>query len=353
MGTGCCTPGKVYNVNLSKSFANIVFVKSDLDNIKARDITVNTSYEQLGSPVRIISWQRGDLIGEGVYGKVYQAMNMNTGELVAVKSYKLSQDISKVENELMSIRREIMILRQLKHPNIIRYFQVDYDNRQNTINILMEYIPSGSMNVLLSKYKGFSENAVRNYTKQLLEGLDYLHSNDIIHRDLKSANILITEDSTLKLTDFGCSRRFDENSNFQTRSFKGSPYWMAPEVVLRSGHSFPADIWSLGCLVIEMITGRPPWSNITNLSKEVLRLIAIEHNIPDIPKVSPELENFISLCLKRNPKKRPSALQLLEHSFIKTASAAKCYDSIRTSANNFSNRALNTTTSLWDNRNNL
>ena len=151
-------------------------------------------------------------------------MNLDTGELLAVKSYRLSPNVFVAEKELINIKRELIILRFLNHSNIIKYIQADYDSETNSVDIVMEYVPSGTMSNLLSKYKSFSEPVIRNYTKQLLEGLNYLHSNEIVHRDLKSANILITEDGTLKLTDFGCSRRFDSTVTTQSQSFKGSPY---------------------------------------------------------------------------------------------------------------------------------
>ena len=174
--------------------------------------------------MRSVPWQRGELVGEGVFGKVYQAMNLDTGELLAVKSYRLSKDQLTAEHELKNINHELEILKFLNHPNVIKYIQVDYDAGSNLVDIVMEYVPSGTMNNLLAKYSAFSEPVIRNYTKQLLEGLNYLHSNEIIHRDLKSANILITEDGTLKLSDFGCSRRFDSRFCSQSQSFKGSPY---------------------------------------------------------------------------------------------------------------------------------
>ena len=108
---------------------------------------------------------------------------------------------------------------------------------------------------------------------------------------------------------------------------------MAPEVAKRGWHSYPADIWSLGCLVIEMASGKPPWSNYSNLSKDVIRLINVPNNLPDIPNVSNDLKDFIMQTLARDPGKRPIAADLLKHKFIQQGSAIKCYDSIRASSN--------------------
>jgi serine/threonine protein kinase len=305
---------------------------------REKELTEQTVYDTLNIQQGLIRWRRGDLIGQGMFGRVYQALNLDTGELLAVKTYKLNANQSIARSELINIKRELLILRSLDHPNIVKYFQVDVSQEDSSVDIITEYVPSGSLFALLEKYKGLSESVIQNYTKQLLEGLSYLHENEVVHRDLKSANILVTENSTLKLTDFGCSRRFDSDSNGQSRSFKGSPYWMSPEMVLKLGHSYPSDIWSLGCLIIEMATGRPPWSNYSKYSKDVLKLIAEPGNLPDIPKISTVLKEFLLLCLTREPHKRPSARDLLCHEFITSSTVNKCYDSVRTSANVFSVR---------------
>ena len=332
MGSGCCKSEDVHPIQIIPGLKRINSDNLPLITERTKDLTELTVQESINQLFKTIPWQRGDLIGEGVYGKVYQAMNLDTGELIAVKSYTLSATAYSADKELLNIKHELSILKSLNHPNVVKYFQVDYNDQTNTVDILMEYVPSGSMNALLAKYARFSEAAIRNYTRQLLEGLSYLHSNEIIHRDLKSANLLITEGGCLKLSDFGCSRRFDSSVSAQSQSFKGSPYWMAPEVVSREGHSFPADIWSLGCLVIEMASGKPPWSNFSNLSREVLKLIAKPKNLPKFPKVSVALRDFIGQCLQREPERRPTAQELMNHEFIIQGTAARCYDSIRSSS---------------------
>lgn len=331
MGSGCCKAEKVIPVNISKCFSDIIPGKSFDSNLKCHDLSENRDNYPNYTP-RIIKWKKGSLIGQGVFGRVYQVLNVDSGELLAVKNQKLSNESAKAERQLQNISREINILRPLSHPNIIRYFQVDYNEEENSVDILMEYVPCGSMNFLLMKYKGLSETAVSNYTRQLLEGLRFLHLNSIIHRDLKSANVLITEESTLKITDFGCSRQFNEDCEGISKSLKGSPYWMAPEVVMRTGHAYPADIWSLGCMVIEMITGVPPWSNYSNETNDVLNLIAKKDSLPTIPQGSAALKDFITKCLNRDPSLRPSASILLDHEFIQLNSVTRCYNSIRSSS---------------------
>ena len=224
MGSGCCKTEEVYSVNMitHRSKAYLSKSQNPLDNSSsAHEISFLSTHHENLPPIK---WQRGALIGQGVYGKVYQALNLETGELLAIKTSKLSSNKKKAQNQLRKIKQELGILKKLNHPNIIKYFQADYCNEKNYVDIILEYIPSGSMNDLLCRYKSFPEPVVRNYTKQLLDGLDYLHSNSIVHRDIKSANVLVTEFSVLKLSDFGCSRRFDSENDFHSRSFKGSPY---------------------------------------------------------------------------------------------------------------------------------
>ncbi|XP_076939066.1 mitogen-activated protein kinase kinase kinase NPK1-like [Bidens hawaiensis] len=177
-------------------------------------------------PRVVIRWRRGELIGWGAFGHVYMGMNLDSGELLAVK-----------QRYLGTVREE------------------------DTLNILLEFVPGGSISSLLGKFGPFPEAVIRMYTKQLLLGLDYLHKNGIMHRDIKGANILVDNKGCIKLADFGASKQVVELANGSgAKSMKGTPYWMAPEVILQTGHSFSADIWSVGCTIIEMATRKPPWS---------------------------------------------------------------------------------------------
>jgi mitogen-activated protein kinase kinase kinase len=184
------------------------------------------------------------------------------------------------------------------------------------IDILLELVPGGSLKSILQKYGALELDVIRNYSKQLLLGLNYLHNNKIAHRDLKSANILISSNGILKLSDFGSSRKFEEFEGHISKSLRGSPYWMAPEVVKREGHNYPADIWSFGCVLIEMATGHPPWSNHSNEVKQVLYLISKENSYPDIPSSDLGLQSIITQCLVRIPKDRPTTEQLLAMPFF-------------------------------------
>ena len=316
MGTGCCknddvVTGKMHIINPTLESQNKSYAQSDFSSENLFSHSINT---------RPIQWKKGNLIGEGVYSKVFQAIDLETGNLLAVKVIKLSNNTIKAEKQFEDLNSEINLLKSLRHTNIIKYYQTDTNNDTKSVNILLEYITGGSLKDLLAKYNCFSEKIIKNYTSQILRGLNYIHSQNIVHRDLKSANVLVTDDAIIKLSDFGCSKRIE--SRQVSKSVKGSPYWMAPEVVLQKGYSFPSDIWSLGCLVIEMASGRPPWSEYSNNSNEIIRMIAQPERLPRIPDISEDLKDFIRKCLTRNPDFRPSARQLLSHPCITSYSGS-------------------------------
>lgn len=266
------------------------------------------------------NWKRGELIGQGAYGKVYECLNLDTGELHAVKYIEMLGTPDQILREVYYLKHEISMLQSLSHPNIIHYIYTEIDPKFTGVNILMEYVPGGSLRHLLNKLGRFEESMAALYVQQVLEGLEYLHNKGIIHRDIKAANILVSQGGLIKLADFGAAKRlgsalFDSQEEI-CKSLKGSPYWMAPEVANRGGHSFSADIWSVGCLVIEMITGSAPWSSISRSVKEVLQLI-VQGQRPPIPEgLSKDCKSFIELCLRIIPSERPTASCLLRHKFL-------------------------------------
>jgi serine/threonine protein kinase len=153
--------------------------------------------------------------------------------------------------------------------------------------------------------------------KQILKGVEYLHKNRVVHRDIKAANLLVDIDGTIKLSDFGCARRYE--SDMQSgllNSVRGSLLWMAPEVIKQSGYGRRADIWSLGCTLIELFTGKPPWNNFDNSISAMLR-IGLSSDLPEVPEaISPEARDFIYACLQRDAHLRPTASHLLHHPFV-------------------------------------
>lgn len=268
------------------------------------------------------NWRRGELIGEGAFGKVYECLNVDTGEIMVDKHVKLSGDPAQIEREVLNLKREISTLRGLSHRNIVRYLHTEVSADGSGVDIFLEYVPGGSVRSLLSKFKKFDELVVRKYSEHLLQGLTYLHSNGIVHRDIKCANLLVDHDGTVLISDFGAAKRLmtmepvDEISI--CKSLRGSPYWMAPEVVRRTGHTFSADIWSVGCVGIEMLTGSPPWAEFSRNAKEVLQLISTCTGPPDLPPgISFACRDYLSRCLQVEPASRASATDLLDHPFIR------------------------------------
>ncbi|XP_041022306.1 mitogen-activated protein kinase kinase kinase 2-like isoform X2 [Juglans microcarpa x Juglans regia] len=261
-----------------------------------------------------IRWRKGELIGYGAFGHVYMGMNLDSGELLAVKQVLIaakSASKDKAQAHIRELEEEVKLLKNLSHPNIVRYLGTVRE--EETLNILLEFVPGGSISSLLGKFGSFPEAVIRTYTKQLLLGLEYLHKNGIMHRDIKGANILVDNKGCIKLADFGASKQATVSG---AKSMKGTPYWMAPEVILQTGHSFSADIWSVGCTVIEMATGKPPWSQ---QYQEVAALFYIgkTKSHPPIPEhLSVEAKDFLLKCLQQEPNLRPSASELLQHPFV-------------------------------------
>jgi serine/threonine protein kinase len=265
-------------------------------------------------------YSKGKLIGEGAYGKVYEYLNRETGVFYAVKHMELAGSESQIHEEVQKLREEIKIFQKLSHKNIIQYLDTEIDESSKGVDIIMELVPGESLRHLINKFTKLEERMTIIYLKQVLEGLEYLHLQGIVHRDIKPANILISSNGTVKLSDFGASKKLkgDQLDNEELcNSLKGSPYWMAPEIAKMTGHSYPADIWSVGCLAIEMLSGKAPWSQETTSASEVLRMIR-SGKVPKIPSgLSSTCLDFISKCLEVNPSFRPSASELLKHDFLK------------------------------------
>lgn len=209
-------------------------------------------------------WFKGQMIGKGTYGKVYLGMNATTGEFLAVKQVQVSAkaangDKNKMKELVAALDGEIDTMKDLDHENIVQY--LGCERKEASISIFLEYISGGSVGSCLRKHGKFEEPVVSSLTRQTLAGLAYLHREGILHRDLKADNILLDLDGTCKISDFGISKKTDNiYGNDASNSMQGSVFWMAPEVVKnKDGYSAKVDIWSLGCVVLEMFAGRRPW----------------------------------------------------------------------------------------------
>uniref|UniRef100_A0A803TRW3 Mitogen-activated protein kinase kinase kinase 4 n=1 Tax=Anolis carolinensis TaxID=28377 RepID=A0A803TRW3_ANOCA len=260
-------------------------------------------------------WQRGNKIGEGQYGKVYTCISVDTGELMAMKEIRFQPNDHKTIKETAD---ELKIFEGIKHPNLVRYFGVELHREE--MYIFMEYCDEGTLEEV--SRLGLQEHVIRLYTKQITTAINVLHEHGIVHRDIKGANIFLTSSGLIKLGDFGCSVKLKNNTQTmpgEVNSTLGTAAYMAPEVITRAkgeGHGRAADIWSLGCVVIEMVTGKRPWHEFEH-NFQIMYRVGMGHKPPIPERISPEGKDFLSHCLESDPKMRWTASQLLDHPFVK------------------------------------
>ncbi|OAQ97864.1 hypothetical protein LLEC1_00041 [Akanthomyces lecanii] len=270
-------------------------------------------------------WMKGALIGQGSFGSVYLALHAVTGELLAVKQVEtpsgtLSASDSRKKSMIDALKREIGLLRELRHPNIVQY--LGCSSSDNNLNIFLEYVAGGSVQTMLNSYGALGEPLVRSFVRQILTGLSYLHERDIIHRDIKGANILVDNKGTIKISDFGISKKLEASNllggakNAKHRpSLQGSVFWMAPEVVKQTSYTRKADIWSLGCLVVEMMTGTHPFPDCSQL--QAIFKIGGGKASPTIPEhASEDAKKFLNQTFELDHDLRPSADELMLSPFL-------------------------------------
>ena len=205
----------------------------------------------------------------------------------------------------------------MSHENIVKY--LGSETLGSEYFIYMDYISGGSIRTILDRYGPLEERTIKIYTRQIIKGLIYLHTKKIIHMDIKAANILISTDGIVKLSDFGCSANLDfaKSKNELIQTIKGSLPWMAPEVIKNKAYSLKSDIWSLGCTIIEMASGKAPWGDFDNMMNAIY-YISKTDQIPEIPDhLSKNAKFFIKECLSRDFEYRPNILELLDFPFIR------------------------------------
>ncbi|XP_059436926.1 mitogen-activated protein kinase kinase kinase 20-like [Corylus avellana] len=290
-----------------------------------------------GCPAKYTNWTKIQLLGKGSYGTVHLAICMDSyssGESIAMKSAILDQS--------SSLMKEAEILKHFVDcPEIVRCFGVDFtvENGQRFFNLLLEYASGGTLLDLIKKSGGkIQENEVKKYTRMIVKGLRCMHEKGFVHCDLKPENILVFPSpdgaSYVKITDFGLSKIPEDPNELITTtkfSFRGTPTYMSPESVVLGEIHGSLDIWSLGCIVVEMISGNLAWE--FNDMEDLMVLIAKES--PKIPETMSEIgKDFLLRCLARDPKERWTAEMLLRHPFlIETRSgtpstrSAVCYSS--------------------------
>ncbi|KAJ1983690.1 Protein kinase of the Mitotic Exit Network [Dimargaris verticillata] len=304
-------------------------------------------------------YQLGDCIGKGAFGTVYRGLNLENGQVVAVKQIPL-HSVSRPSarpvaagahadatlhrapdsssQSLSSCLAEITLLKKLQHNNIVQY--LGFVQTDEHLYQILEYCENGSLRSIYKRFGKFPENLIAVYLRQVLLGLNYLHNQGIIHRDIKGANVLTTKTGQVKLADFGISTLMGEETSVLTavstlsltnragsasgkserHQSVGSPYWMAPEVIELNGATTASDIWSLGCTIIELLQAEPPHSQLSTMAA-LFRMVQDDH--PPWPAtISPRVAHFLRQCFHKQPHQRATAKALLQHPWIVQASRA-------------------------------
>ncbi|KAI3633125.1 hypothetical protein MIR68_009200 [Amoeboaphelidium protococcarum] len=278
----------------------------------------------------------GNVIGKGKCATVFYGVNLENQQIMAVKQVVLgSQSGLKPQHQKQKkemaemLKKEIFILQSLDHDNIVKCLGHQFQN--GVLTMLLEYVSGGSIASLVARQGPLDMELCRSYARQIVNGLIYLHEQGIIHRDIKGANILVTSDDIIKISDFGVSKLVDQVGVEQRCSVKGSVFWMCPELVTRNYLTTKVDVWSLGCVVIEMATGRRPWMPLDpmqamycigngKLTPYTYLLERGDDTLSNMQllRTSADACSFIDICTQVDPTNRPYANELINHLFLQT-----------------------------------
>ena len=257
-----------------------------------------------------------EVLGKGAFGCVSRALDRETNRIFVVKEIPLCRD----HGSEGFTNAEIEVLGSLEHPNVIKL--MGFRQTESLLEIFMEYVSGGNISSVIRSFGVLTEVQTRNYTAQILDGLVYLHSRNVIHRDLKGDNILVEVDGRVKLADFGTAKK----TQSVAKTVTGTTSFMAPEIIKGTGYDKSVDIWSLGCCVLEMITGKPPFADSPNpyaAMFQIASMTSTETLIPSDRGLSPSLVDFLQQCLRLEPKTRPPARELRAHGWFTAAASNK------------------------------
>jgi len=260
----------------------------------------------------------GELEGRGGFGRVFAGKLKNPKSSSDKSLFAIKLMPHKTDKEIRMNFNELGYLRYCAHPNVVKYHR-SYLHDNEELWLLMEFLEGGTLSQATANFQ-FSESHIAYVAREMLKGIAFLHSANIAHRDLKSANVMLSMKAEIKLIDFGLSADFSEVQ--EEVHTCGSPYWMPPEMIMQQPHSLPVDIWSFGVCLVEMINREVP--NRTSRFK-ALFLVASEglHFSKEEHKWSSDFHDLVAKCLQYNPRDRPTAAQLLEHPFLKHAAPGK------------------------------
>ncbi|KAJ3353252.1 hypothetical protein GGF32_003155 [Allomyces javanicus] len=246
----------------------------------------------------------GNCIGRGQFGAVFRAINVDSHHTVAIKRFELANN-----KDQATILTEVRKMETLDHPNVVKY--IGFIQTEADFNIILEFVENGSLASTLKHFGPLPEKVVVAIVFKVLQGLTYIHQQGLKHLDLKAANILTTKDGNVKLSDFGVSQSVADTKSDGV----GTAYWMAPEIIYPGKSSTASDIWSLGCTIIELLTGEPPYYEFKNPWAALYRIV--EDACPPLPdNISDDMRSFLLCCLQKDENARWTAAQLLQHPWI-------------------------------------
>ncbi|KAF8153737.1 kinase-like domain-containing protein, partial [Crassisporium funariophilum] len=266
---------------------------------------------------------RSELLERGIYGYMYLGGNASSRDKICIKQVELQQreddkDDSRQHTAIQALKTECKTLKDLHHPNIVKY--LGSEETSTNLTMFLEYLPDASIGSCIQKYGKLNDSVTRSFTTQILNGLAYLHSKAIIHRNLRADNILVDMNGRCKISQFGTSARMEDVHETELKGIRGIVYWMAPEIVntQNKGYNLKVDIWGVGCVALEMWTGMRPWMDEEMVAVMIKVRLTSKHPPPVHEDVvlSEEADDFRMKCFAIAPEERPSAKELQKHPYL-------------------------------------